>query len=171
MKKIDIKELNMNPYVRIADDTMLVTAGTSKDNYNTMTASWGHIGSIWGHGGGKPTTVIYIRPQRYTKEFVENNDYYSLCFFSKDYAKDLLYLGTHSGKDEDKVAKTKLTPVFDSRATYFKEANLVFICKKLYKQDLKEENFIDKFIVEDNYPKKDFHTMYIGEIEEILVQE
>lgn len=171
MKKIDINEFILNPYTKIAKEWMLITAGTSKDAYNTMTASWGHLGSIWGHGGGKPTAVIYIRPQRYTKQFVENNDYFSLSFFDKEYQEDLSYLGSHSGKDEDKVAKTKLTPEFNDKAAYFKEANMVLFCRKLYKQDLKEENFLDKSVVSENYPLKDFHTMYIGEIEEVLVKE
>lgn len=171
MRKIDIKELNINVYEAIANDTMLITAGTKEKGYNTMTASWGEIGSLWGHGGGKVVSTIYIRPQRYTKEFVENNDYYSLSFFPKGYEKDILYLGTHSGKDEDKLSKTKITPEFNDKTTYFKEANLVLICRKLYKQDLKEECFIDKDVMEDSYPKKDFHTMYIGEIEEILIND
>lgn len=170
MRKISIEEFNLNPYKRIAKDWMLITAG-HKDCFNTMTASWGHLGSIWGSGGGKPTAVIYIRPQRFTKKFVEENEYFSLCFFDDKYHEDLSYLGTRSGKDEDKVAMTKLNPEFNEKTTYFKEANLVLICRKLYKQDLKEENFIDKSIVEKNYPLKDFHTMYIGEIEEIYVAE
>lgn len=171
MKKIDIKDLNINVYERIANDTMLITAGTKEKGYNTMTASWGEMGSLWGHGGGLPVSTIYIRPQRYTKQFVDNNDYYSLSFFPKGYEDDLLYLGTHSGKDEDKIAKTKLTAEFTDKVTYFKEANLVLICRKLYAQELKEECFIDKNVKEDSYPKKDFHTMYIGEIEEILIND
>lgn len=170
MKRIDINEFILNPYTKIAKEWMLITAG-NKDAYNTMTASWGHVGSIWGHGGGKPTAVIYIRPQRYTKQFVDNNDYFSLCFFDEEYREDLSYLGVKSGKDEDKVAKTKLTPVFNDKTTYFKEANMVLICRKLYRQELKEENFVDKTIIDDSYPLKDFHTMYIGEIEEIYIQE
>ena len=170
MKRIDINEFVLNPYTKIAKEWMLITAG-NKDAYNTMTASWGHLGSIWGHGGGKPTAVIYIRPQRYTKQFVDNNDYFSLCFFDEEYREDLSYLGVKSGKDEDKAAKTKLTPVFNDKTTYFKEANMVLICRKLYRQELKEENFVDKTIIDDSYPLKDFHTMYIGEIEEIYIQE
>ena len=105
------------------------------------------------------------------EQFVENNEYFSLSFFEEEYKSDLSYLGSHSGKDEDKVSKTKLTPVFNDKAAYFNEANMVLICRKLYKQDIKEENFIDKSLIEDNYPLKDFHTMYIGLIEEVLVKE
>ena len=171
MKKISVDELMINPYEKIAKDWMLITAGNKLDAYNTMTASWGQIGSLWGHGGGKLTVTIYVRPTRYTKQFVDNNDYFSLSFFDEEYKNDLAYLGAHSGKDEDKVAKTKLTPEFNDKAAYFKEANMVLFCRKLYKQDLKEENFLDKSVVSENYPLKDFHTMYIGEIEEVLVKE
>ena len=171
MKTIEIKELLLNPYTKIANEWMLVTAGNKLDNYNTMTASWGHLGSLWGHGGGKPTAIVYIRPTRYTKEFVDNNDYFSLSFFDSEYKKDLGYLGTVSGRDEDKVSKTKITPCENDKAIYFNQANLVLICKKLYKQDIKEECFIDKSIIDDSYPLRDYHTMYIGEIEEVLIKD
>lgn len=171
MKKIDIKELLLNPYTKIANEWMLITAGNSINNYNTMTASWGHLGSLWGHGGGKPTAVIFIRPTRYTKEFIDNHDYFSLSFFDAEYKKDLGYLGTVSGRDEDKVSKTKITPCDNDKAIYFNQADLVLICKKLYKQDIKEECFIDKNIIDDSYPLRDYHTMYIGEIEEILIKD
>ena len=171
MKKISIEELDLNVYKAIAKDWMLITAGTSKDNYNTMTASWGQLGSLWGHGGGKATAVIFVRPQRYTKKFVDENEYFSLSFFDEEYKKDLGYLGSVSGKDEDKVSKTKITPLFNEKAVYFNEANLVFVCRKLYKQELKEECFVDKKTMEDSYPLRDFHTMYIGEIEEVYVKD
>lgn len=170
MKNIKIEDLNINVYTKIAKDWMLVTAG-NKEKYNTMTASWGQMGSLWGHGGGKPVATIYIRPTRYTKEFVEREDYFSLTFFSKDYHKDLSYLGTASGRNEDKISKTLLTPAFDKKAPYFNEAEITLICRKLYAQDILAENFIDKTIIDDNYPIRDFHTMYIGEIEEILIKE
>lgn len=170
MKKINFEELNINPYKAIAKDWMLITAGNS-EAYNTMTASWGQIGSLWGHNGGMPVTTIYVRPQRYTKKFVDENEYYSLCFFDESFRKDLGYLGSHSGKDEDKVSKTNMHPVFDSDAPYFKEASLVLICRKLYAQEIKEELFIDKTVIDEQYPSRDFHTMYIGEITEVLVKD
>ena len=171
MKKVKFEDLSINPYSLIGNQWMLITAGCSQNNYNTMTASWGHLGSIWGHGGGKPTAVIFVRPQRYTKQFVDNNEYFSLCFFDEKYKKDLGYLGSVSGKDEDKVSKTSLTPVFNDKATYFSQAKLVLICRKLYNQELKEECFVDKETMNDSYPERDFHTMYIGEIEEAYINE
>ncbi len=169
MKEISYKELSINPMTLIGDQWMLITAGTEARGYNTMTASWGHLGAIWGHGGGLPTSVVYVRPQRYTKEFVDREEYYSLCFFPENYRKQLGYLGSHSGRDEDKVAAAGLTAVSDDRTTWFKEASLVLVCRKLYQAPLLEEGFLDHSIVDDNYPRRDFHDMYIGEIVKVMV--
>jgi len=171
LKEIDVKQLQMNPMTLISKEWMLVTAGNDEYGYNTMTASWGHLGSIWGHGGGLPTSVVYIRPQRYTKEFVDREAYYTLSFFSENYRKALGYLGSHSGRDEDKVAKTGLTPVFDCNTTYFAEAKLVLICRKLYRGTLTQDGFLDQELMEDCYPNRDFHDFYVGEIVKVLVQQ
>ena len=164
-------ELQMNPMEMVAKQWMLVTAGDQKAGYNTMTASWGHFGSIWGHSGGLPTSVIFVRPQRYTKEFVDREPLYSLCFFPPEYKKALGYLGTHSGRDSDKVSEAGLTPVFGEGYTYFEEAKLVFVCRKLYQAPVLEEGFHDKALMEDCYPRKDFHDLYVGEIVKVLVKE
>lgn len=171
MKEISVSELNINPMTLIAKDWMLVTAGNADRGYNTMTASWGHLGSIWGHGGGLPTAVIYLRPQRYTKEFVDREELFTLSFFSGDYKKDLGYLGRASGRDGDKVAQTSLTPVFAHDTTYFAQAKLVLVCRKLYRGTLTAEGFCDKSILADHYPNNDLHDMYIGEILKVLVEE
>lgn len=163
-------ELQMNPMEMVAKQWMLVTAGDNKTGYNTMTASWGHFGSLWGHSGGLPTSVIFVRPQRYTKEFVDREPLYSLCFFPEEYKKALGYLGTHSGRDGDKVAAAGLTPVFGDGYTYFEEAKLVFVCRKLYQAPVLEEGFHDKELMDDCYPKKDFHDLYVGEIVNVLVK-
>ncbi len=164
MKEIPLSQLSTDPIHRIAKDWMLITAGTQNRGYNTMTASWGHLGSLWGHGGGLPTSVIFVRPQRYTKEFVDREELYTLCFFSAEHRQALAYLGTHSGRDEDKVFAVGLTPVFEEDCTYFAEANLVLVCKKLYSAPLVEEGFLDRSILDDCYPKRDLHDMYIGQI-------
>ena len=171
MKEISVKDLQMNPMTLIGDEWMLITAGQQARGYNTMTASWGHLGAIWGHGKGMPTSVVYVRPQRYTKEFMDREEYYSLCFFPEEYRQKLAYLGRHSGRDEDKVATVGLTPVFDEKTTWFAEAKLVLICRKLYQAPLREEYFVDKSVVEDHYPNRDFHDMYVGEIVKVLVAE
>lgn len=168
LKEIDLKELKFNPMTLIGKEWMLVSAG-NEESFATMTAQWGHLGAIW--NGDMPTSVIYLRPQRQTKEFVDKNNYYTLSFFDEAYKKDLMYLGTHSGRDEDKVAKTSLTPVFSDDSIYFKEAKMVFVCRKVYKGVLHEEGFIDQSILKKNYPELDFHYVYIGEIVKVYVKE
>ncbi len=170
-KTIDVNDLNLNPITTISDEWMLLTAGTEQSGYNTMTVSWGHMGAIWGQGKALPTMVAYVRPQRYTKEFIDKEEYFSLAVLGEEYKKQLAYLGSHSGRDGDKIKETGLTPAFRNNTTYFEEAKLVFICKKLYHAPLMEEGFLDQSIIEKHYPNKDFHEMYVGEIVEILVKE
>ncbi len=169
MKEISVNELQMNPMTLIGQKWMLITAGTKQRGFNTMTASWGHLGALW--GPSLPTSVIYVRPQRYTKEFVDREEYYSLCFFPEEYRQKLGYLGTHSGRDGDKVAATGLTPVSDANATWFAEAELVIICRKLYQAPLLESGFLDREIMEQSYPDGDFHDMYVGQIVKVMVAE
>lgn len=169
MREIAFSELQFNPFDLIGRDWMLVTAGNEQHGYNTMTASWGHLGTIWGHSVSNPTAVIYVRPQRYTKEFVDREDRFTLTFFDPSYRKALGYLGSHSGRDGDKVAYVGLTPVFEEDTTYFAEAKLVLVCRKLYQAPLREEYFVDREVVEDCYPKRDFHDLYIASIEKVLV--
>ncbi|MBQ5848183.1 MAG: flavin reductase family protein [Treponema sp.] len=163
MKQIEINEFSENPFKLIGSDWMLITAKKG-DKTNMMTASWGGVGILW----NKPVATIYVRPQRYTKEFIDNEEYFSLCVLPEEYRQILNYCGTKSGRDEDKIAETKLTIDESEKAPIFKESRLVLICKKLYAQDLTEQSFIDKSLVEKNYKAKDFHTMYIAEIEKIL---
>lgn len=163
MKQIEINEFSENPFKLIGSDWMLITVKKG-DKTNMMTASWGGVGILW----NKPVATIYVRPQRYTKEFIDNEEYFSLCVLPEEYRQILNYCGTKSGRDEDKIAETKLTIDESEKAPIFKESRLVLICKKLYAQDLTEQSFIDKSLVEKNYQAKDFHTMYIAEIEKIL---
>lgn len=176
MKEIKIEELKINPSIEIGNNWMLVSAG-DKSKYNTMTASWGSIGALWGHGvNGRATVTIYIRPSRYTDKFIDEKECFSLSFFDEKYKKDLTYLGTKSGRDENKIAKTSLTVEFINEVPYFKEAKLVFICKKLYKGKIEKEGFIekdilDKFYKSDSshiYNNESFHNVYVGEIIKIL---
>lgn len=169
LKEIPVAKLQINPMSLIPDDWMLITAGTMERGYNTMTAGWGQMGAVWGKG--MPTTTIFVRPQRYTKEFIDREDFYTLSFFSQAYKKQLLYLGTHSGRNENKVEKVGLTPVFDAKSTWFAEAKLVLICRKLYRAPLLQECFLNQRVIEENYPQHDFHDLYIGEIMKVLCKD
>lgn len=165
-KKITTEELTANPFKLIGKDWMLITAG-DKEKFNTMTASWGGVGIMW----GKPVATAYIRPQRYTFEFIENGDYYTQCFFDEEYRDALKFCGSKSGRDYDKVKETGLTPVVDDEtgAVYFKEAKLVFICKKMYAQFLNEESALTEEVTK--WYNGDYHKMYMSEIVSVLVKE
>lgn len=171
LKETDYRALSINPMTLISDEWMLITAGTEERGYNTMTACWGTMGAIWGAGKGLPVTSVLIRPQRYTKEFVDREELYTLSFFPPEYKKALGYLGSHSGRDEDKISKAGLTPAFGDGFTYFEEARLVLVCRKLFRSTLQEEDFLDKEVMEKNYPLRDFHDLYIGQIVKVLKSE
>jgi len=164
-KEIKPEELNKSPFKLIGSDWMLITA--EKDGkVNTMTASWGGLGVLW----GKNVAYIVLRPQRYTKEFVDNSETFSLTFFDDSYKKKLSYLGSVSGRDEDKIGKSGLTVVHDNNTPYFEEGNLIILCKKLYAQSLKPECFIADELDSMWYPQKDYHTLYVAEVTKILVK-
>lgn len=165
-KEIKPEELNKSAFQLIGNDWMLITA-EKNNKANTMTASWGGLGVMW----NKNVAYMVLRPQRYTKEFVDNSDTYSLCFFNDSYKKQLAYLGSVSGRDEDKISKTDLTVAHCGSTPYFEEADIVIICKKLFAQEFTPESFIEKNLIEKNYPNKDFHTLYISEVEKVLIKE
>ncbi len=162
-EKIDPKALDQNVFSLIGDQWMLITAGT-KDQCNTMTASWGGLGVLW----GKPVATVYIRPQRYTLEFVEREDTFTLCFFGEEYRKALALCGSKSGRDMDKVKECGFTVSTAEGAPYFEEADLVLVCKKSYWQDMDPTHFLDGEIDSKWYPEKDYHRIFIGEILEVL---
>ena len=173
MREIAIDELQVAPFSLFGKDWMALTAGNESNGYNTMTIAWGHLGSLWDRDSQSnvlPTVTCYSRPSRYTKEFLDREDLFTISHFPKEYRKALGYLGNHSGRDENKVEKVGLTPVFAYGTTYFAEADLVFVCRKLYSSELKEEGFVEKSLVDFNYPKKDFHTMYVGEVLKVLIR-
>lgn len=164
-EEIQITELTFNPFTLIGNEWMLVTAG-DQTAHNTMTASWGGLGVLW----KKNVSFVFVRPQRYTLQFMEQQDYYSLCFFDKDYKSALAYCGAHSGKDVDKDKETGLTAQYDLQAPYYAEARLVIICKKMACQDIDPACFIDPSIDLEVYPNKDYHKMFVGSIETVLVR-
>lgn len=162
-KEISPLMLKKNPFEVIGKDWMLITAG-NKDKVNTMTASWGGLGVMY----GKNVAYIVVRPQRYTKEFLDREDTFSLSFLDKNYKDVLNYLGTVSGRNEDKIAKSGLTLSFDDQTPYFREANQVLICKKLYRQPMNGESILIEKLNSTWYPAKDYHILYIAEITKAL---
>ncbi len=163
-EKIDVKNLEENPFALIDDRWMLITAGT-KEKCNTMTASWGGLGILW----NKNVATCVLRPQRYTREFVDREDYFTLAFFTEEYRKALKLCGSKSGREVDKVAACGFTvAAADCSAPYFEEAELVLVCKKLYTGRIDPAGFHDEALREKNYPNKDYHFSYVGEIVECL---
>ncbi len=163
--EITPSELKKTSFEMIGKDWMLVTAGT-KEKVNTMTASWGGLGVMW----GKDVAFAVIRPQRYTKEFIDREDTLSLSFYGEEYRKALSLLGSVSGRDRDKIAECGLTAVFDGTTPYFAEAHTVLICRKKFAQPFAKESFLDPEIITKWYPDEDFHTLYILEIEKVFVK-
>ena len=151
-----------NVFEKIGKEWMLVSA--SKDGKtNCMTASWGGLGVMW----GKNAAFVFIRPQRYTKEFIDSSDYLSLSFFTEDYRKMLSFMGSKSGRDIDKIKEQNLHLIEGNVAPVYSEASVTLICKKMYRQSLNEDSFIDKTCVDKWYPNKDYHDMYVCEIIDI----
>ena len=175
-RKITPEEFSGNPFTLIGKDWMLVTSadpgeGTAGGaDYNTMTASWGGMGILW----GKPVAFVFIRPQRHTFGFTERNDRMTLSFFGGEYINALNFCGTKSGREYDKANECGLTPVFDEtehgRALWFAEAKLVMKVKKLYAKPFDPEAFTDAD-ARACYGDDDFHTVYVCAVEEILAKD
>ena len=155
--------LDCNLFRAIGKDWMLISAG-SADKMNTMTASWGGTGVLW----NKNVSMIFVRKSRYTLEFLEKEPYYTLSFFGGEKKKELGICGKVSGRDQDKIALTGLTPVFEAQAPYFEEASLVLVCRKLYRQTMEEACVIDKEAAAAFYAQGDWHELFVGEIVQVL---
>ncbi len=156
--EIKPEEIKDNTFKALASDWMLVTAGTM-EKMNTMTASWGGFGVLWDRNVG----ICVVRPTRYTYDFMEKSDRFTLSFYDASYRNALVICGTKSGRDTDKIALAGLTPMEIEGSVCFKEARLIMVCRKIYYQDVDPANFLDPAIGK-SYPKKDYHRMYVGEI-------
>jgi flavin reductase (DIM6/NTAB) family NADH-FMN oxidoreductase RutF len=164
-REVEAEFLTENVFKRIGKDWMLITAGVL-NHFNTMTASWGGWGVLW----ERKVCFCVIRPQRYTRQFMEQAQAFSLTFFAEKYRQVLEFCGSRSGRDVDKVVTSGLTPIETSPGIIsFAEGMLIMECKKIYFQDLDPAHFIDPTIAEF-YPAHDYHRMYIGELIRCLVR-
>ena len=162
-REITAEDLNDNVFSLISKEYMLITAG-DRAGYNMMTASWGFMGEMWGHH----EVMVVVRPQRYTMEFIDKQDYFTLSFYGDN--KEIHKIcGSKSGRDVDKTKETGLTPVFDGDGVYFNEARLVIVCKKEYVSPIMEDGFTDTEPLK--WYNGDFHNMVFGKIVKILVKE
>lgn len=157
-------ELEFNPFTAFGTDWALVSAG-SKQKANTMTIGWGGVGVLW----GKNVAFIFVRDSRYTKELIDANDFFSVSFMTKEYRDALNYCGSHSGRDEDKVAKAGLTWNYMHSIPFIDESQLVLLCEKLSAVRITDDTFLSPDIAKW-YTDSDMHTMYVGEIIEIMAR-
>lgn len=164
--KKELSELALDPFRTIGTEWFLLTAGTPED-YNTMTASWGAMGVIW----GGPAMTAVVRTSRHTFGYMEENDTFTVSVFPEEYRAALQFCGSKSGRDYDKAKETGLTPVAIDGTTAFAEAKLVLVCEKLYAQMMGEEHFTQPEIAEKWYGTDPMHKMYIGRIKAAYVQE
>jgi len=169
IQKIDQYSLSITPHNLFDVKSVLLTCGDLRTGqFNAMTIGWGAIGTMW----SKPAAWVAVRPSRFTYEFMEKYEDFTLTVFPDSYSAALSLLGTKSGRDGDKIKASGLTPVASTLvgSPTFLEAELSIECQKIYWQDLQPSNFMDPTILK-SYPKQDFHRMYIGEIISIQGEE
>jgi len=168
MTKKDISILGKeDAFKLIGKEWMLVTAGT-EEMFNTMTASWGGVGILW----NKPVAFLFIRPERYTHDFIEQNERVTLSFYGEEYRKALQICGTKSGRDTDKVKECGFTPLkLESGTMTFAESRMTLDCRKLFKTEMTEANFIDRELLDRWYGAHGgLHTVYVVEIESVYTK-
>ena len=165
-KEVKAEELELNPFEKIGSEWLLITAGDGEKS-NTMTASWGAMGVMW----GKNAVTVYIRPQRYTKEFVDREELFTISVLPESLRKALNYCGTVSGKGINKIKEAGLTPYPVEGTVGIQEADLIMVCRKMYHEVIKPECFDVKENDEKWYPERDYHMMYIAEVVKVLVKE
>ncbi|WP_312634996.1 flavin reductase [Oscillibacter sp.] len=162
LKSVNPKELSIEALRLFTGRMPLLTAG-DKTACNTMTIGWGGLGSLW----NRPACTVYVRPSRYTFQFMESNDYFTVSILPKERKDALTLCGTKSGRDTDKIADCGFTLCYGAGdAPFFDEAELVLVCRKLYAQDMTSEFVIDSGAAASFYPEGDWHRMYIGEVVE-----
>jgi flavin reductase (DIM6/NTAB) family NADH-FMN oxidoreductase RutF len=167
MKEIKVLDFVARPVDIWLKKWFLLTAG-NRDHYNTMAVAWGSIGGMW----NMPFVQVVVRPSRYTFEFINKYDTFTLCTFPEKYREAVNFLGTRSGRDSDKIKESGLTIIHSTKveAPAFKEADLILECKKIYWQDMDPEHFLDDRI-QKNYPDQDYHRIFFGRILKVLENE
>jgi flavin reductase (DIM6/NTAB) family NADH-FMN oxidoreductase RutF len=161
---LEVDSLEFNPFTKIGKGGALVSAGT-KAKANTMTVSWGGFGVLW----GKNVVFIFIRDSRYTKEFIDNSEFFSVSFLGNEYKESIDLCGNYSGRDVDKMSKAGLTWNYKHSIPFIDEGNFILICHKLSATELSHESFIAPDI-KDWYADGDMHTMYVAEIMDFLAR-
>ncbi len=165
-QEINLKEFTLKPTALWSGRWLLLTAGDfEKGEYNSMTVAWGSLGTMW----HKPFAQVVVRPQRYTFEFMEKYPDFTLSVLPADQIKTMQLMGSKSGRDEDKIALAGLTPMVSQTvgAPAFEEAELIMECRKIYRDVIKKDSFLDPDL-DSNYAQGDYHTIYFGEILKVM---
>lgn len=165
---VSIDDIMTGPFTFKKENMMLISAQTG-DKVNATTASWGSFGFFL----DKHIVTIYLRKERYTRELIDSSDYFALSFLDLvDYKRELKFMGMISGRNEDKIKGARLTINHDedTKVPFIDEASNVIICHKIITKELDIDSFDDKSLIDEFYKKEDFHTMFIGEIEKIMIR-
>ena len=157
--------IEFDPFTKIGKEWMLITASEG-DKINAMTASWGGVGVLW----GKNAAFIFVRVSRYTKELIDRSDHFSLTFFDNSHKSALKYFGMVTGRREDKIKTAKMNVNYYEDIPFIDEGNFVICCRKISATPILPEQFLDSEIQEKWYADGDLHTMYVGEIIQILAR-
>ena len=163
LERIDAAEFAPEIFRDFVGKNALLTAG-SREGYNTMTIGWGQLGTIW----NEPVCTVYVRPERYTYEFMEKSDRFTVSLIPAGRRDIARICGSKSGRDTDKAKECGLSVAYAADdAPYIADAEWVLVCKKLYAQDLSGANVVDGGPIERFYGKAgNWHRMYIGRVEE-----
>lgn len=168
-QSIEITQLKIQAHDLFHNQWVLLTAGDfAQGQFNAMTIGWGAIGTMW----SKPFAFVAVRHSRYTFEFMEKFDSFTLAAFPDKFHSALSLLGSQSGRDGDKISASGLTPQASKvvKAPSYLEAELLIECQKIYADDLNPAHFLDDSIYR-HYPNRDFHRIYYGEILAALATE
>ena len=169
----DFKELDYNVFTMFDKQWAIVTAGTM-EHFNSCTVSWGSLGNIWGRAGKSiPTVTVYVHPARYTSELLQSSEFFTVSFYPESSRKALGYMGSHSGRDGNKAEAAGLTPVAMEQGVTYQEANLTFLCRKLYQHQFAKESIapdVQEYYAASPKVYPDFkggwqpHIVFVGEI-------
>jgi len=165
-KSISFDQLLVRSHDLWANQWMLLTSGDFLDgSYNCMTIAWGSLGNMW----NRPFAQVVVRPNRFTYEFLEKYDTFTLCAFPPEYRRSLEAIGSVSGRSQDKISEVGLTPIAASvvAAPAYSEAELILECQKIYWDDIDPSHFIDSGL-HSHYPNKNYHRVYYGEVIAII---
>jgi flavin reductase (DIM6/NTAB) family NADH-FMN oxidoreductase RutF len=123
--EISPEDISDNVFTLMGKDFSVITAG-NKEQYNSMVGSGGGMGFVF----KKPGIWSIFQQSRYTLELILREQTYTISYFPDEYKKQLMFLGSKTGRGNNKMKEVELTSVkTPSGNITFKEARLIFECK------------------------------------------